>query len=162
MTTGEFSVCQFFEDGSYPHELADRFWNFVPDQPGVDCWEWHGGKMPSGYGTISVRNAGERRTVSAHRLLFFLCRGRIPNDLWVLHACDNPSCVNPSHLFLGTRTDNMRDASSKGRLRTQKAARKTHCPHGHIYTESSSGRLRCRTCDNVRSSEWKRRHRVHQ
>lgn len=96
--------------------LAARFWEKVDRAEG--CWLWTGAKS-SGYGKIQrgQRGAGY---VWAHRVAWELTVGPIPDGLQVLHACDNPPCVNPAHLFLGTRSDNMRDAASKGRLRTQK------------------------------------------
>lgn len=75
------------------------------------CWEWIGLKNETGYGTLTVR---QQRWL-AHRLSWTLHRGPIPNGLCVLHKCDFPPCVNPDHLFLGTRTDNHADMIRKGR-----------------------------------------------
>lgn len=77
------------------------------------CWVWGGAKFRNGYGAI--RFNGE--TVLAHRLSYQIRSGiQIPDGLHICHKCDNRSCVNPDHLFLGTRSDNMKDCSSKGRL----------------------------------------------
>jgi hypothetical protein len=77
-----------------------------------DCWEWKSPIMKNGYGLIRHENKNCR----AHRVSFEIFREEIINDLHVCHACDNKKCVNPDHLWLGTRFDNMQDASKKRRL----------------------------------------------
>ena len=76
-----------------------------------ECWLWTGGVNYSGHG---IAFNGER-TVGAHRWTWELAHGAVPDGLCVLHACDVPACCNPTHLFLGTQTDNMRDKCAKGR-----------------------------------------------
>ena len=88
-----------------PETLAARFWAKVVK--GASCWDWTGTRQPAGYGIIGK--------VGAHRISWELHNGLIPSGLWVLHRCDNPGCVNPAHLFLGTNGDNVRDAIAKGR-----------------------------------------------
>jgi hypothetical protein len=80
-----------------------------------ECWVWIAHRGADGYGILS---ADGRRNARAHRVSWELFRGPIPHGLWVLHKCDNRPCVNPDHLFLGNRSDNMRDAAEKGRLRS--------------------------------------------
>lgn len=96
--------------------LADRFWRFVEKSGG--CWLWLGSRIPAGYGHIKVSG----RTVMAHRVAFELTHGPIEDGLWVLHRCDNPSCVNPAHLYTGDRAQNMKDAHERGRIDLSKVA----------------------------------------
>ncbi len=92
--------------------LHARFWEKVRVTSG--CWEWTGRRTSSGYGQIALTDAG-RRTMRAPRVAWLLSNGAIPPGLLVLHRCDNPPCVNPDHLFLGTDMDNARDKIAKGR-----------------------------------------------
>ncbi len=78
------------------------------------CWEWRGYRNPKGYGFTRPGGRGVKG-VLAHRLSWELHRGEIPEGMQVLHRCDNPPCVNPEHLFLGTNLDNIRDRVAKGR-----------------------------------------------
>lgn len=80
--------------------------------PETDCWEWQGSRQAFGYGGIQVDGKKWR----THRLSYFVFVGALPEGMLVCHKCDNPPCVNPSHLFLGTHSDNMMDASKKGRI----------------------------------------------
>ena len=82
-----------------------------------DCLEWQGGKAGRGYGVLCVVVNGKKRMEYAHRVSWIIAHGEIPVGMMVLHRCDNPSCANPEHLFLGTQKENMSDCSRKGRVR---------------------------------------------
>jgi hypothetical protein len=124
-----------------------RFWRRVDIKSPEECWEWQGSRRGDGYGQFYVQ--GKHRAV--HRFSFF-----ITNFYWpsvVRHKCDNRCCVNPHHLEGGNQSDNMKDVLERGR---HFHANKTHCPHGHEYTEENTyvrpekkGR-ECRACRRER------------
>lgn len=100
--------------------LAERFWEKVDVRGPDDCWEWTASRRATGYGQIQ---AGERKSAKAHRVAWELTHGPIPEGLFVLHSCDNPPCVNPAHLRLGTHAENMADRERRRRCEGPKKAR---------------------------------------
>jgi hypothetical protein len=126
----------------------EEFFKIVIPDPMSGCWIWMGAiEDERGYGLVYV---GAKRT-GAHRYSWQLHNGPIPDGVLVCHRCDVPSCVNPDHLFLGSKKDNYDDSRSKGRAYLgdhQKV--KTHCPQGHSYEGRNlilyQGRRYCRSC----------------
>ena len=94
-----------------PERKRIQFWNTVTVSP--TCWLWNGCMRSDGRGVTSYGKT--RHTILAHRLAWELTYGPIPEDMSVCHHCDNPRCVRPEHLFLGTQRDNLNDMRDKGR-----------------------------------------------
>lgn len=110
--------------------LPDRFWAKVAKSD--DCWIWVGARDDvNGYGIFLWEN---RKTRRAHRLAWEDERGPIPTGLMLCHRCNTPPCVRTNHMYLGTQKDNMRDLVLLGHYNAQK----THCPHGHKYTDENT------------------------
>lgn len=116
--------------------LKDRFWKLVSGKDTDGCWEWDGAKDKKGYGRFMIWP----RTRLAHHVSFELAFGLSPSlPLCVLHRCDNPSCVRPAHLFLGTKSDNNADMHEKDRH-----AKGTDQPHA-VLTDALVRELRERS-----------------
>lgn len=94
--------------------LEERLWAQVTKSD--NCWVWTGNRNDFGYGLIQRGRRGEGND-RTHRVSWTIHNGNIPTHMCVLHECDNPPCVRPDHLFLGTRLDNNRDMMQKGRQR---------------------------------------------
>lgn len=97
--------------GAVKGAVLNRLMNRAAILTGSGCWEWRGAKFQSGYGMIVVNGKQKR----AHRVMFECAKGPIPVGLLVRHTCDNPACINPAHLCLGTNADNSADMVQRGR-----------------------------------------------
>lgn len=151
--------------------LSERFFRNVPTLPPEECWEWTGARnggrssrIPT-YGILTNRERNGSHMLMAHRVSWEIHNGSIPAGLLVCHHCDNPPCVNPSHLFLGTPQDNILDALRKGRIGNRPPPRlplTTHCYRGHERTEKnthieSNGAQRCRPCHAINEAARRQR-----
>jgi hypothetical protein len=140
--------------------VEDRFWSKVRRGGTDECWEWTAGTNDDGYGVIKV----DGRDTGAHRIAWVLIarRGPVPDGMVVMHSCDNPPCVNPAHLSLGTVADNNADRHAKGRTVMPTNGpdfwrAKTHCPQNHPYDGDNvryrkDGRRRCAACYRERAA----------
>lgn len=95
------------------------FWPKVAYGPESQCWEWKAAKDWDGYGSFKVSVNGRLRMVRAHRVSYLLAGGVLESGQLLLHTCDNPSCVNPRHLEPGSQGDNMRQRSTRNRMKPQ-------------------------------------------
>jgi len=97
-----------------------------------DCWIWEGGKTSKGYGSFKYYQ--DRSAIGAHVSSYLFYIGEVPKGMLVRHRCDNPPCVNPEHLIIGSNSDNMKDMFERGRNGPQ-TKKQTHCKKGHSFEE---------------------------
>lgn len=138
--------------------VEDRFWTSVVKGGVEDCWVRT--TAPWGDGYTAIRVDGVK--VGAHRFSYELHHRPLKPGEKVLHSCDNPPCVNPAHLRVGSQGDNVADMNGKGR---NGHARKTRCKRGHEYTPEntyvSRGKRHCRTCRTEDHRRYRARKAAH-
>jgi hypothetical protein len=145
--------------GSVAVPLEQRFFAKVDvGTSPAGCWIWTANRTKDGYGTIQS-GPQTRRMLRAHRVAYEMLVGTIPDGAEVDHLCREPSCVNPLHLEVVSRLENL----ARGR-RACGHGHETHCPHGHPYDEvntyvAKDGSRRCRTCrtDGMRRAHARRK-----
>lgn len=133
----------------------DKFWKKVDRRTSEECWEWMGHTTNGKVGTHgSLRYNGKQWVAS--RLAYILTFGDIPDELEVCHTCDNPPCCNPSHLWLGTHRENMRDSIAKGRFKGTKnilVVKVGEDTSGHILTNEQVLEIR-KLCSLGHPQKW--------
>jgi len=139
--------------GSQNKPTEARFWEKVDIQGEDDCWVWLACRNSRGYGRISEGGAGGF-IWQAHRFSWVLHFGNIPEGLVVRHRCDNPPCVNPSHLELGTQAENLQDMYARGRAPSNAGREYEYCKKGiHKLAETRRNR-RCSECRKKAQRDW--------
>ena len=118
---------------------ASRFWSKVKRGAPDECWEWQASRKPKGYGQLFINY----HSAHAHRMAYQLTYGAIPDGMFVCHACDNPPCCNPAHLWLGTHRDNSADMVRKGRQKRPKTppARRPYAEYRAAVRGEPIGRI---------------------
>jgi HNH endonuclease len=132
--------------------VNDRFWRFVAKTEPNSCWPWLKGTL-NGYGRFNFNDT----RMLAHRYAWTITHGPIPDGLDVLHACDNPPCCNPAHLFLGTHQDNMADMMQKGRHRTGHGERNANTK----FTDDVIRLIRAESARGISRRQLARQLKVH-
>jgi hypothetical protein len=134
--------------------MMERFWKKVDKTD--DCWNWVGSISNHGYGRININ----KKVCFAHRVAYEMSVGEIPEGLVIDHLCRNPRCVNPRHLEPVSQGENIRRGSSQ-EMRTLKYRSRTHCKHGHEWTDETTSyrgtRRDCKICIKLRNENWRKK-----
>lgn len=147
-----------------PENVRARFWRLVKRCGADACWPWLGGHGHCGHGLFWLGMNGRKQVVATH-VSIAIATGEWPaQGMYVCHRCDNPPCVNPTHLFVGSQRDNIRDAFAKKRIPPRG---KSYCKYGHEFTPENTrlerdGFKECITCRrrNLREAARRRRARA--
>ena len=119
------SICEF--------NLSDtdikRFWGHIDIKSEDECWEWKIFTTPKGYGQFQAN----RCTYKSHRLAYYLTYGKIPEDLYICHKCNNRKCCNPKHLYAGTQKENVQDCIRSGKFYFSGAGEKHLCAKRELF-----------------------------
>lgn len=115
----------------FTEEQSKRFWAKVNKKGDNECWEWIAAKNNKGYGQFRIGGVSK----STHRISYIIHKGEMPDGLMICHTCNNPTCINPNHLYAGTGKDNMKQSVREMRHHEQS---KTHCKNGHEFTEENT------------------------
>lgn len=141
--------------------LIGRLAHIGWDETNRGCWEWRGRRNDLGYAVMKSRG----KQVRVHRVMWEMHNGPIPDGLVVRHKCDNPPCVNPNHLEIGSHLDNMEDMKTRGRSRSYATGRYDGVCANGLHDVSSPGSLKyvttksksyftCVECDRARKEKW--------
>lgn len=146
----------------FSQKVLDKFWaKVLIPQDANACWEWQG-HLCRGYGNFDLPG---RRKIKAHRMSWIIANGEIQENMKICHKCDNPKCVRPDHLFVGTQADNIMDAVRKGRIKPPHLLGvignppKEKCSRGHPLSGDNllidyRGNRRCRACYKDAQRRW--------
>lgn len=142
--------------------VEERFWGKVDRRGPDECWEWRGSHNGRHYGHFHPTKGTDEY---AHRFSYAMAHGAIADGLHVRHRCDNPPCVNPAHLELGTRLENMADMVARGRQNTPRRPLSSHCGHGHEFGAENTyrtlaGARACRECGRIWAAARRARRRA--
>ena len=140
----------------HPVSAEKRFWAKVDKKGPNECWFWEAGMNDDGYGRFFYKRVNKKcLIVYAHRFVYELMVGPIPEGLEPDHLCRNPACVNPAHLELVTRRTN----TLRGIGPSAQKAQQTHCLRGHPFdlfnTYRNNGRRQCRICGRMLQKRWR-------